>query len=148
MIGGDPNMVTDDLAGHLGVEHRAGGGTGNGPRDLIQFLDDPSVSAGPSTSGAGTRHGMRRTTHGPRGVTGSRARRSNMHFNSAGGLSSLSPSARDTVDPIAELLSQLSGVRRSAGTAIAASSPQVASTQLQQLQMQLQLERQQVIIFE
>lgn len=41
------------------------------------------------------------------------------------------------VDPIAELLSQLSGVRRSA------SSSSQRSTQLQQLQMQLQLERQQ-----
>ena len=58
--------------------------------------------------------------------------------SSSGGLSSLSPSSRESVDPIAELLSQLSGVRRSA--AGQGSTP----TQLQQLQMQLQLERQQV----
>lgn len=58
---------------------------------------------------------------------------------SSGGLSSLSPSSRETVDPIAELLSQLSGVRRSASNTNS-STP----TQLQQLQMQLQLERQQV----
>lgn len=51
----------------------------------------------------------------------------------------MSPSSRDTVDPIAELLSQLSGVRRSTGNT-SSSTP----TQLQQLQMQLQLERQQV----
>lgn len=58
--------------------------------------------------------------------------------SSSGGLSSLSPSSRESVDPIAELLSQLSGVRRSA--AGQGSTP----SQLQQLQMQLQLERQQV----
>jgi len=58
--------------------------------------------------------------------------------SSSGGLSSLSPSSRESVDPIAELLSQLSGVRRS--TAGQGSTP----SQLQQLQMQLQLERQQV----
>lgn len=58
---------------------------------------------------------------------------------SSGGLSSLSPSSRESVDPIAELLSQLSGVRRSASNTNS-STP----TQLQQLQMQLQLERQQV----
>lgn len=58
---------------------------------------------------------------------------------STGALSSLSPSSRDSVDPIAELLSQLSGVRRSASNT-SSGTP----TQLQQLQMQLQLERQQV----
>jgi len=30
--GGDPNLVTDDFAGHLTLEHRIG------PRDLISFL--------------------------------------------------------------------------------------------------------------
>ncbi|KAK7873322.1 hypothetical protein R5R35_011376 [Gryllus longicercus] len=121
--GGDPNLVTDDFAGHLTLEHRSG------PRDLISFLDEP----------AGSRHGgVRRIPHPSRGVGGTRARRSNMHFSSSGGLSSLSPSSRESVDPIAELLSQLSGVRRSA--AGQGSTP----SQLQQLQMQLQLERQQV----
>ncbi|XP_075222850.1 E3 ubiquitin-protein ligase KCMF1-like isoform X2 [Lycorma delicatula] len=119
--GGDPNLVTDDFAGHLTLEHRSG------PRDLISFLDEPT----------GSRHGVRRIPHPTRGVGGSRGRRSNMHFSSSGGLSSLSPSSRDTVDPIAELLSQLSGVRRTAASQ--GSTP----SQLQQLQMQLQLERQQ-----
>ncbi|RXM93326.1 E3 ubiquitin-protein ligase KCMF1 [Acipenser ruthenus] len=45
------------------------------------------------------------------------------------------------MDPIAELLSQLSGVRRSAGGQLNSSGP--SASQLQQLQMQLQLERQQ-----
>lgn len=120
MPGGEPNFVTDDFAGHLTLEHRTG------PRDLISFLDEPS----------GIRHGgVRRTPHSGRGV--SRARRTNMQFSTGGGISSLSPSSRDAVvDPIAELLSQLSGVRRGAG------QPGTPS-QLQQLQMQLQLERQQ-----
>ncbi|KAJ0172244.1 hypothetical protein K1T71_012217 [Dendrolimus kikuchii] len=130
MPGGEPNFVTDDFAGHLTLEHRTG------PRDLISFLisflnshymfyDEPS----------GIRHGgVRRMPHSGRGV--SRARRTNMQFSSGGGISSLSPSSRDAVvDPIAELLSQLSGVRRGA-------QPGTPS-QLQQLQMQLQLERQQ-----
>ncbi|XP_065331845.1 E3 ubiquitin-protein ligase KCMF1-like isoform X2 [Cloeon dipterum] len=133
--GGDPNHVTDDFVAHLTLEHRSG------PRDLISFLDEPSV----------TRHGgVRRIPHSSRGGSGvPRARRSNMHFSSSGGLSALSPSSRD-VDPIAELLSQLSGVRRSAAAASSmansnGSSSSVGSTpsQLQQLQIQLQLERQQ-----
>ncbi|NXX86620.1 KCMF1 ligase, partial [Urocolius indicus] len=122
--GGDPNHVTDDFAAHLTLEHRA-------PRDLISFLN-------------GVRH-VRRMFHPGRGLGGPRARRSNMHFTttSPGGLSSsqssYSPSNREAMDPIAELLSQLSGVRRSAGQ-LNSSGP--SASQLQQLQMQLQLERQ------
>lgn len=114
--GGEPNLVTDDFAGHLTLEHRTG------PRDLISFLDEPSA----------IRHGGVRRIPG-RALGGTRSRRSNMHFGSSSGLSALSPSGRES-DPIAELLSQLSGVRRGA--------PQ--PSQLQQLQMQIQLERQQV----
>ncbi|XP_013165867.1 PREDICTED: E3 ubiquitin-protein ligase KCMF1 isoform X3 [Papilio xuthus] len=130
LSGGEPNFVTDDFAGHLTLEHRTG------PRDLISFLDEPS----------GIRHGgVRRMPASGRGV--SRARRTNMQFSdwhvvrsTGGGISSLSPSSRDAVvDPIAELLSQLSGVRRGAG------QPGTPS-QLQQLQMQLQLERQQATL--
>nr|XP_009937380.1 PREDICTED: E3 ubiquitin-protein ligase KCMF1 [Opisthocomus hoazin] len=122
--GGDPNHVTDDFAAHLTLEHRA-------PRDL----DESS----------GVRH-VRRMFHPGRGLGGPRARRSNMHFttSSPGGLSSsqssYSPSNREAMDPIAELLSQLSGVRRTAGGQLNSSGP--SASQLQQLQMQLQLERQ------
>ncbi|KAF7280178.1 E3 ubiquitin-protein ligase KCMF1-like isoform X2 [Rhynchophorus ferrugineus] len=132
MPGGDPNLMTDDFAGHLTLEHRSG------PRDLISFLDEPVA----------TRHNVRRIQHtasshssSGRGASTLRPRRSNMHFSvfSSSGLSSLSPSSRESVDPIAELLSQLSGVRRSTSST-SSSTP----TQLQQLQMQLQLERQQV----
>ncbi|XP_033210304.1 E3 ubiquitin-protein ligase KCMF1-like isoform X2 [Belonocnema kinseyi] len=118
--GGDPNHVTEDFAGHLTLEHRSG------PRDLMSFLDES----------ASTRHNVRRIPHPSRGVGGPRTRRSNMHFSSSGGLS---PSNRESIDPIAELLSQLSGVRRT-GSGQSSSAP----SQLQQLQMQLQLERQQV----
>lgn len=119
--GGDPNLVTDDFAGHLSLEHRSGS------RDLISFLDEPSA----------IRHGgVRRMPHSGRALGGPRSRRSNMHFSSSGGgLSALSPSGRESVDPIAELLQQLSSVRRGG-------APQ--PSQLQQLQMQIQLERQQV----
>ncbi|XP_061623461.1 E3 ubiquitin-protein ligase KCMF1-like [Phyllopteryx taeniolatus] len=124
--GGEPNHVTDDFAAHLTLEHRA-------PRDL----DESS----------GVRH-VRRMFHPGRGLGGPRARRSNMHFtsNTTGGLSTSQNSSqsssysREAMDPIAELLSQLSGVRRSAGGQLS-SGP--SASQLQQLQMQLQLERQQ-----
>ncbi|XP_014211912.1 E3 ubiquitin-protein ligase KCMF1 isoform X2 [Copidosoma floridanum] len=120
--GGEPNLVTDDIAGHLTLEHRSG------PRDLITFLDDSASS----------RHGVRRINHAARGVSATRPR------SSTGGLS---PSNRDGIDPIAELLSQLSGVRRSGASSSGsgnASQSSSAPSQLQQLQMQLQLERQQV----
>lgn len=59
-----------------------------------------------------------------------------MHFSSGGSaLSGLSPGTRDTMDPIAELLSQLSSVRSRAAAA------QSVSSQLQQLEMQLQSTR-------
>lgn len=59
-----------------------------------------------------------------------------MHFSSGGSaLSGLSPGTRDTMDPIAELLSQLSSVRSRAAAA------QNVSSQLQQLEMQLQSTR-------
>ena len=54
----------------------------------------------------GIRH-VRRIPHPGRGVGSTRARRSNMHFQSAAGsaLSGLSPSSRDaTMDPIAGTL--------------------------------------------
>uniref|UniRef100_A0A8C5G8H8 E3 ubiquitin-protein ligase KCMF1 n=1 Tax=Gouania willdenowi TaxID=441366 RepID=A0A8C5G8H8_GOUWI len=124
--GGDPNHVTDDFTAHLTLEHRC--------------VYDESSSV---------RH-VRRMFHPGRGLGGPRARRTNMHFTSGstGGLSSSSsqsssynPSNREAMDPIAELLSQLSGVRRAAGGQI--NSPGPSASQLQQLQMQLQLERQQ-----
>lgn len=110
--GGEPNHVTDDFSAHLALDHRN--------RDI----DEPS----------GSRH-VRRIPHAGRGMSSNRARRSQMQFTSAG-LASLSPNSRDSMDPIAELLSQLSTVRRS-------NLAQPNTSQLQQLQMQLQMERQQ-----
>jgi len=123
--GGDPNHVTDDFQGHLNLEHRNGTAT----RDLISFLDEPG---GMHRQGA-----VRRIAHGRGGLSSHRTRRHNNPPTSSSQpstLSSLSPASRDAVDPIAELLSQLSGVRRVAGS---------SSSQLQQLQMELQLQRQQ-----
>ncbi|NP_001191645.2 potassium channel modulatory factor [Aplysia californica] len=116
--GGDPNHVTDDFMSHLTVEHRT-------PRDF----DEPP----------GLRH-VRRIPHPSRGVGGSRARRANMqHFGSGGSaLTGLSPSSRENMDPIAELLSQLSSVRNRNAQA------QSVSSQLHQLEMQLQSTRQQL----
>lgn len=70
MPGGDPNLMTDDFAGHLTLEHRAG------LRELISFLDEP----------VSTRHsGVRRIPHSALATSGrsgqsSRPRRCNMHF--------------------------------------------------------------------
>ena len=84
----------------------------------------------------GIRH-VRRIPHPGRGVGGARTRRTtNMHFSSGGStLTGLSPSGRENMDPIAELLSQLSSVRSRAAAA------QSVSSQLQQLEMQLQTTR-------
>ncbi|XP_053407172.1 E3 ubiquitin-protein ligase KCMF1-like isoform X2 [Mercenaria mercenaria] len=116
--GGDPNHVTDDFAAHLTLEHRA-------PREF----EEPT----------GIRH-VRRIPHPGRGVSGARTRRAtNMHFSSGGTtLTGLSPSGREAMDPIAELLSQLSSVRSRAAAA------QSVTSQLQQLEMQLQTTRQQL----
>lgn len=101
--GGDPNHVTDDFAAHLTLDHRSGA-----PRDL----DESSSS----------RHGVRRMPHQTRG-RGHRPGR-NMTFGSvttglfspsgSGGSSRSGGggSSGESMDPIAELLSQLSGVRR------------------------------------
>lgn len=69
--GGDPNLMTDDFAGHLTLEHRTG------PRDLISFLDEPVATRV---------HNVRRIPHsghlggGGRATQSGRPRRSNMHF--------------------------------------------------------------------
>ncbi|KAL8600554.1 hypothetical protein ACOMHN_005048 [Nucella lapillus] len=83
---------------------------------------------------------VRRIPHPGRGGS-SRTRRGNMHFglgSSTNTLTGLSPSGRENMDPIAELLSQLSSVRSRAAAA------QSVSSQLQQLEMQLQSTRQQL----
>uniref|UniRef100_A0A1A9ZLM2 E3 ubiquitin-protein ligase KCMF1 n=1 Tax=Glossina pallidipes TaxID=7398 RepID=A0A1A9ZLM2_GLOPL len=95
--GGESNLVRDDFAGHLSPVHRTG------PRELILFLDEPSAIR----HGGGVRRIFGRTMGGV-----PRARRSNMHFSLSSDLSALSPPGRESVDPIAELLPQLSGVRR------------------------------------
>ncbi|KAH8312386.1 hypothetical protein KR044_010483, partial [Drosophila immigrans] len=134
--GGEPNLVTDDFAGHLTLEHRQ-------PRELISFLISilkqattyyfNCISKAMQFSPSAIRHGGGVRRIPGRTLGGPRTRRSNMHFSSSSGLSALSPSGRESVDPIAELLSQLSGVRRGGPP----------TSQLQQLQMQMQMDRQQ-----
>ena len=88
---------------------------------------------------------VRRILHGGRSLGQARARRTtNQNFGNASSsttpqFNASSATVRDTIDPIAELLSQLSGVRRSAQQ-----SQQSVQSQLQLLQQQLQFERQQV----
>nr|XP_039262792.1 E3 ubiquitin-protein ligase KCMF1-like [Styela clava] len=133
---GDPNHVTDDFATHLAIEHNTSHRTAT--------IEDP----------IGGRQSMRRMFYPGRSTRGARAQRSaNMHFTSgpssvpgfgvANAAASTIPQMRDAMDPIAELLSQLSGVRRNAQQL-----QQTVSTasQLQELQAQLQLERQRASI--
>lgn len=121
---GDPNHVTDDFIAHLTMEHRA---------QSIRDFDEPTSSR------------VRRILHGGRSLGQARARRTtNQNFGNASSsttpqFNASSATVRDTIDPIAELLSQLSGVRRSAQQ-----SQQSVQSQLQLLQQQLQFERQQV----
>lgn len=113
---GYPNLVTENFAEHLTVEHRSP------TRDLASFLDETS-----------TRH-SNRTTPAPtsRNIT-TRPRRSNLNF-ATGSLASLTPSSPSReIDPITELLSQLSGVRRTQGSAAS-----------QYMDLQMQFQRQQV----
>uniref|UniRef100_A0A1B0G7H0 Di19 zinc-binding domain-containing protein n=1 Tax=Glossina morsitans morsitans TaxID=37546 RepID=A0A1B0G7H0_GLOMM len=102
--GGEPNLVTDDFADLLSLVHCTG------PRGGVRRIPGRTMGGVPRT------------------------RRSNMHFSLLSGLLALSPSGRKSVDPIAELLSQLSGVRRGGPP----------TPQLQQLQMQILMKRQQL----
>lgn len=110
--GGEPNQVTEDFAAHLTMEHRGGGG-GLGNNGVLREEVGVEVGVG---------RGVRRIPHPTRGSSGARTRRPNMHFSSSGAGSNSSGSnasssrdrerEREAMDPIAELLSQLSGVRR------------------------------------
>lgn len=110
--GGEPNLKTDDLAEHLTLEHHRGG---NGGGSTFEFINEPSA----------IRHGgvrrISRAAVGPGGVRS--ARRSNPNFSP----SNQEPADRESVDLFAELQQTLAGGSR---------------RQLQQLQMQIQMERQ------
>jgi len=118
--GGDPNRVTDDLGAHLNMEHRN-----------TREHDEPLG------------RNIRSIFHPLRGGGPPRIRRGNPFTSAVTNRTAASAtisSARDSIDPIAELLSQLSGVRRAAQQQSAAAT----ASQLQLLQQQLQFERQQV----
>lgn len=109
ICGVETNQLTYDLATHLTMEHRT-------PRDPIEQV---------AIRGRGAR-GHARTS-------GARGRRSQPHYSAVGGPTGSSPSARESTDPIVEILAQLSGVRRAGGV-----SNQSPASQLHQLQMHLQ----------
>lgn len=113
--GGEPNHVIDDLAAHLMLEHR--------------------TSANELDVQLSGMRAVRRIPHHGRSVANPRTRRAaNMQYQPPGStLMVLSPGDRDreAMDPIAELLSQLSSVRSRTAAA------QSVSSQLQQLEMQL-----------
>lgn len=112
--GGEPNLKTDDLAEHLTLEHQRGGGGGGS--STFEFINEPS----------GIRHGgVRRISRTSVGAGVRSARRSN---NSSFSPSSNQETSGDqSVDLFAELQQTLAGGSR---------------RQLQQLQMQIQMERQ------
>lgn len=117
--GGEPNLKTDDLAEHLTLEHQrrgGGGGGGGGSGSTFEFINEPSA----------IRHGgvrrISRAAVGPGSVRSTR--RSNSNFSPS------NPDAladRESADLFAELQQTLAGGSR---------------RQLQQLQMQIQMERQ------
>lgn len=126
--GGEPNNVTDDFATHLALEHRSPRELDSEPQTAIRGRRGPHA-----TRSSGLSSGSRGTRRNPSQYTSSSGLSS---LTSPGGSGAGSSGRIDSMDPIAELLSQLSGVRR------AANMSQSHSSQLQQLQMQLQLERQ------
>ncbi|KAL6093864.1 hypothetical protein STEG23_000300 [Scotinomys teguina] len=155
--GGDPNHVTDDFAAHLTLEHRA-------PRDLISFR---SMRVASEDSGSGCSEASVPDLnssnllhiYGSLTVVNGQGKKSMCYrifkasgaergfrkdFSGEGLQNPMIPSQglRNSVGSSweEELLSQLSGVRRSAGGQLNSSGP--SASQLQQLQMQLQLERQ------
>lgn len=109
ICGVETHQLTFDFATHLNMEHRA-------QRESMEQV---------GLRGRGGRCHARAS--GPRG------RRSQTHYSGVTGASSSSPSARDSTDPLVEILAQLSGVRRPGG-----GLNQSPASQLHQLQMQLQ----------
>ncbi|KAF5305496.1 hypothetical protein FQA39_LY01587 [Lamprigera yunnana] len=134
MPGGNPNLLTDHFSRHLTVEHSS-------ETEPMSFLEDPVATSG---------HNVRRVPNsenlaiagGSRSSYTSRLGRSNMHFSvfSSGGSTSLSSSSREPVDPLADVLYRLCGARREAINIVGSTGS--TSSQLHQLQMHMQLERQ------
>lgn len=110
--GGEPNLKTDDLAEHLTLEHQRGGAS------TFEFINEPS----------GIRHGgVRRISRTSVGAGVRSARRSNNSSFSPSSQSNQEAAGDQSVDLFAELQQTLAGGSR---------------RQLQQLQMQIQMERQ------
>ena len=98
--GGDPNCITDDFLNHYTVEHQ------NSTRDLISFLGDHAAA-----NSNIARPALRRIS--TRGAYRGRRTLNLMQYINPSVIPSFQSAARDnSIDPIAELLSQISGGRR------------------------------------
>ena len=145
--GGDPNHLTDNLLSHLNNEHlnkidelaSTGSGSNQSAAALrysrrLNYAQNASRTSLNTTSSNRTNLSNNRYTFQFGTGSGSNPLSSFMRSASSG-LESLGSSATSPMDPIAELLSQLTGVRRAAATAHS------TNLQLQQLQAQLSRER-------
>lgn len=103
--GGDPNLMTDDLAKHLVLEHR------NGPRDFISFLDTSLANSYVNRRG----RPLNADNNAQRSQETHRGRRTNLPFNVINPriVSSYVTSPRPAInDPLLDLVTQISAIRR------------------------------------
>lgn len=107
--GGDPNLMTDDLAKHLVLEHR------NGPRDFISFLDTSLASNYANRRGRALNPDTNGNNNTERNQESHRGRRSNLPFNVINPriVTSYVTSPRPAInDPLLDLVTQISAIRR------------------------------------
>jgi len=114
MPGGDPNFVTDNFMSHITVEH---GAARAGTSAALEPAQQQAARAGDQAdlNNSGSRHNPRRMQYPSRGM-GRAVPRRNLTFGAnvpPGGIFPISRDASGNMDPIAELLSQLTGARRS-----------------------------------
>lgn len=117
--GGDANLMTDDLAKHLVLEHRGG------PRDLISFLDtslsgnNAAAVAAPATGSTSRRgyvlnQGVINGNNTAERTQDQRIRRANFSFGFSNSrfASSYMNSPRPGHDPLLDLVAHISTIRR------------------------------------
>lgn len=107
--GGDPNLMTDDLAKHLVLEHR------NGPRDFISFLDTSLAGNYGNRRGRNANYDVNGNNNTERNQDSQRGRRTNLPFNVINPriVSSYVTSPRPAMnDPLLDLVTQISAIRR------------------------------------
>lgn len=107
---GEPNHMTDDLVNHLTMDHLRRNDFSQEESRLQRRMPPSAVGRGGAGVGSMASRGRGRGHHAAAAAAG------------------LSAFARESVDPIAELLSQLGGIRRAGASAV---------SQIQQLQQQV-----------